>query len=146
LACQNGVVDPGEAYLAGLLHDVGRIALLSVPLWDSARLEGLTANGCPQVYAEDLLLRTDHAEIGSQIAEYWRLPEAMASAIRHHHRPEKADLAMAHVLYLAEHLSGAEEDLPSIVRLDAALRGAQLQWKDIRDHQVSALGNWLAAA
>jgi putative nucleotidyltransferase with HDIG domain len=146
LACQAGGVDPGEAYLAGLVHDAGRMALLSVPLYDSARLQGLAGNGCPELYAEDLLLRTNHAELGAQITAQWRLPEDMISAIRLHHHPEKAESPLAHLLYLAECLSGSEEDLPSIVRLETALRGIRLQWNDIRDCKVSALGSWLAAA
>jgi putative nucleotidyltransferase with HDIG domain len=146
LASQAGIVDPGEAYLAGLVHDVGRIALLSVPLYDSARLHGLAGSGCPELYAEELLLRTNHAELGAHIAAQWRLPEHMVSAIRLHHNPEKTKSPLAHLLYLAEFLSGAEEDLPSIIRLGAALRGAGLTWEHIREYQVSPLGNWLAAA
>jgi HD-like signal output (HDOD) protein len=146
LACKAGMVEPGEGYLAGLVHDVGRMALLSVPLYDSARLEGLAGSGCPEVYAEDLLLRTNHAELGAQITAQWRLPEDMISAIRLHHHPEKAQSPLAHLLYLAEYLSGAEEDLPSIIRLETALRGARLQWNDIWDFRVSVLGHWLAAA
>jgi putative nucleotidyltransferase with HDIG domain len=146
LARQAGNVDPGEAYLAGLVHDVGRMALLSAPLYDSARLEGMAGSACPELYAEDLLLRTNHAELGAQITAQWRLPEAMSAAIRQHHRPEQAQSPLAHLLYLAEYLSGAEEDLPSIIRLEIALRGTRLQWEDILDCKVSALGNWLAAA
>jgi putative nucleotidyltransferase with HDIG domain len=146
LAFQTGRVDPAEAYLAGLLHDVGRMALLSAPLYDSARLEGLAGCGCPELYAEELLLRTNHAELGAQITAQWRLPEAMTCAIRLHHHPEKAETPLAHLLYLAEYLSGAEEDLPSILLLNVAMRGTRLQWEDIRDCRVSALGSWLAAA
>jgi hypothetical protein len=38
MAGPTGEIDPAEAYLAGLLHDVGRIAQLSMPLYESARL------------------------------------------------------------------------------------------------------------
>lgn len=146
LACQAGAIDPAEAYLAGLVHDVGRMALLSAPLYDSARLHGLMCGGCPRVYAENLLLRSDHAALGAQIAAGWRLPETMVSGIRQHHRPEKAESPLANLLYVAEYLSGSEEDLPSVIRLEAALKGIGLVWKDIADYTVSAVGNWLAAA
>ena len=146
LASHAGVIDPPEAYLAGLVHDVGRIALLSMPLYDSARLQGLVHGGCPQVYAENLLLHTDHAALGAQIATLWRLPETMVSAIRQHHRPEKAESPLAHLLYVAEYLSGSEEDLPSIIRLEAALKGIGLDWDEVGGCTVSALGSWLAAA
>jgi len=126
LACRAGAIDPAEAYLAGLLHDVGRIALLSMPIYDSARLQGLMHAGCPRVYAENLLLRTDHAALGAQIAALWRLPEPMVSAIRQHHRPEKAESPLADLLYVAEYLSRSEENLPSIIRLEASLKGIGL--------------------
>ena len=136
----------GEAYLAGLVHDVGRIALLAMRLYDSARLQGLLHGGCPQVYAEKLLLRTDHAALGAQIAAEWRLPETMVTAIRHHHRPERAENPLAHLLYVAEYLTGAEEDLPSASRLETSLNGIGLEWDDVQNRAVSSLGNWLAAA
>lgn len=146
LACQAGTIDPAEAYLAGLLHDVGQIALHSMQLYDSARLQGLVSGGCPQIYAESLLLRTDHAKLGAEIAAGWRLPETMVSAIRQHHRSEKAESPLAHLLYVAEYLSASEEDLPSITRLEASLKGIGLALDDIGDCTVSALGSWLAAA
>jgi len=146
LAARTGTIDPGEAYLAGLVHDVGRIALLAMRLYDSARLQGLLHGGCPQVYAEKLLLRTDHAALGAQIAAEWRLPETMVSAIRHHHRPERAENPLAHLLYVAEYLTGAEEDLPSALRLESSLSGIGLEWDDVQNRAVSNLGSWLAAA
>jgi putative nucleotidyltransferase with HDIG domain len=146
LACRIGTIDPAEAYLAGLLHDVGQVALLSMQFHDSARLQGLVSDGCPAVYAENLVLRTDHAALGAQIAEGWRLPETMVSAIRQHHRPEKAESSLAHLLYIAEDLSGSEEDLPSLIRLEASLKGIGLALDDASDYTVSALGEWLAAA
>ena len=146
LAGRGGTVIPAEAYLAGLVHDVGRLALLAMPLYDSARLQGLLQAGCPQVYAENLLLRTDHAALGADIAAGWRLPEAMVAAIRQHHRPEKARNPLAHLLYVAEYLSGSEEDLPSTIRLESSLKGIGLTWDDVCDCTVSALGGWLAAA
>ena len=146
LARAAGKTEPAEAYLAGLLHDVGRLAILSVPLYDSARLHGLMSGGCPAMYAENLLLRTDHAEFGAQICAGWRLSQDMVQAIRQHHRPEKTDSRLSHLLYLAEYLSGAEEDLPSVIRLEAALKGSGLTLAAVNNCTVSALGNWLLAA
>jgi putative nucleotidyltransferase with HDIG domain len=139
-------VDSGEAYLAGLLHDVGRIALLASSLYDSARMQGLVQSGCPAVYAEGLILRTDHAVVGGLIAAKWRLPGHLVRAIRQHHRPETATSPLAYLLYLAEHLAGAQEDLPSSLRLEMALDGLGLTAADLDRCAPSQLGSWLAAA
>jgi len=146
LAGHAGGVDPGEAYLAGLLHDVGRLALRGTPLYDAARLQGLEESGCPTVYAEELILRTDHAELGAQIAGEWSLPEPLVEAIRQHHRPEAATSRLAHVLYLAEYLSCSSEDLPSGLRLGLALRNLGLCHRQIESCGSSQVGAWLAAA
>jgi hypothetical protein len=74
------------------------------------------------------------------------LPETMVSAIRQHHRPEKAESSLAYLLYIAEDLSGSEEDLPSLIRLEASVKGIGLALDDVSDYTVSALGGWLAAA
>ena len=99
-----------------------------------------------QVYAENLLLRTDHAALGAEIAAGWRLPAGMVSAIRHHHRPEGAESLGADVLYVAEQVSGSEEDLPSGIRLQESLHRIGLTWEDIGNCTVSAVGTWLTAA
>jgi hypothetical protein len=70
----------------------------------------------------------------------------MVSGIRQHHRPEKAESPLAYLLYVAEHLIGSEEDLPSLIRLEVSLKGLGLAWDDIADCTVSAVGSWLAAA
>ncbi|HTX33926.1 MAG TPA: HDOD domain-containing protein [Bryobacteraceae bacterium] len=146
LAAQAGGIDPAEAYLAGLIHDVGRIALLALPLAEAARLHALERDGCPPLYAETLTLGTDHAALGGQIVSEWRLPDHLVAAVRRHHQPEKADHRLASLLYLAEFLSGSEEDLPSIVRLQGSLHGLGLAWDQVAEFTVSALGCWLAAA
>lgn len=146
LASRAGAIDPGEAYLAGLLHDVGRIALREAPLFDAARLQGLAESGCPATYAEELILRTDHAELGARIAGEWRLPPPLIAAIREHHRPETATGRLSHVLYLAEYLAGSNEDLPSSLRLALSLQNLGLSEEEIESCGGSQVGAWLAAA
>jgi HD-like signal output (HDOD) protein len=145
LATAVAPLDPAEAFITGLLHDAGRIALLDAPLYHSARLEGLARAGCPAVYAESLILRTDHAALGGAVAASWNLPEKITAAIALHHRPEAAAEPLAHILYLAEFLSGAEEDLPSHIRLQAALRTLGIRMEELMETTVSGVGAMLAA-
>jgi len=146
LADRTGAADPGEAYLCGLVHDIGTLVLSGLPLYDAARLYGLEEGGCPKVYAENLILRRDHAELGALVAEYWKLPAHMADAIRHHHRPERSFSPQAHLLYLAEFLTSSDEDLPSRYRLLLALDRLDLRFEDTVTLKAGAIVEWLAAA
>jgi putative nucleotidyltransferase with HDIG domain len=118
LAARTPGIDREEAFLCGLLHDVGKLVMDRLNLFDSARMRGLLDHGCPPVYAENLLMGCDHGKTGADIARNWRLPARQVEAIRQHHRPEGVDSPLAHLLYLVEWRLGHLEDTPSADRVD----------------------------
>ncbi len=74
-----------EAYLAGLLHDVGQLLLLG-GLGDAygailGRAEG--EDGLSEL--EHAVLDTDHGAVGAWLVDQWELPSLMADAILFHH-------------------------------------------------------------
>lgn len=92
LARQCNVLHPERLFVAGLMHDVGSLALYhQVP--DVARevLERSQEGAEPTEVVEKELLGYDHAEVGGALARQWRFPEALEEAIRCHHRPDFAD-------------------------------------------------------
>jgi hypothetical protein len=78
------------------------------------------ASGCP-VLADYLVCGRDHAELGADLLARWSFPGEIVAAVGFHHRPEATDSRLAAMLYVAEYLTGSEEDIPSISRLAAAL-------------------------
>lgn len=76
-----------EAYLAGLLHDVGRLALLSAEPEQYAP-HFLAPDDAALCDREKELLLLTHAEAGGWIAHQWRLDSFIADSIRYHHEPE----------------------------------------------------------
>lgn len=118
LAVQSGSVPPMEAYLAGLVHDVGRLVLIRSRSEVSRCYARLIERGCPPVLAECALAGRDHGDIGASVLAIWKFPGHIREAVRHHHRPEKSDGVLASLLYSAEAASG--EDIPSGIRLDYA--------------------------
>lgn len=86
-----------EAYLAGLLHDVGQLALLTVaadqyqPIFKSCTGElGLMAQ-------EQKAFGLTHAEVGAWLAQRWNLHALFADALLYHHEP-LSRVKDAHVL------------------------------------------------
>ncbi|HMD71313.1 MAG TPA: HDOD domain-containing protein [Bryobacteraceae bacterium] len=121
LAARSPAVDPEEAFLCGLLHDVGKLLLDRLNLFDSATMRGLLDHGCPPVYAENLI-GCDHGKAGADIAAHWRLPARHVEAIRYHHQPERIDSPLVRLLYLVEWRLGHLEDLTSAHRVDLCMR------------------------
>jgi putative nucleotidyltransferase with HDIG domain len=68
-------LDEEMAYTAGLLHDVGRLALAAhFPQAHTALVQAIRTAGHGGRALERQLLGTDHAEVGAIVAEHWHLP------------------------------------------------------------------------
>lgn len=85
LAEKLGYANVDEAYLAGLLHDVGQLALLST---ETDRYVSLFRN----FIGEQELMRQEqaafgltHAEVGAWLAERWKLHAILVDSILYHH-------------------------------------------------------------
>ena len=83
---------PDEAFMAGLLHDIGRTLLDQLFPTEYARVLTLVENGvAPSLLrAEQQVLPFDHTELGFEAADAWEFPAAIAETIRHHHAPAEA--------------------------------------------------------
>lgn len=77
--------NPEEAYLAGLLHDIGQLALLATSGRAYSDLLQKYADEDTLVEQEQLEFGVTHGEVGAQLAEHWHLEPLLADAIRHHH-------------------------------------------------------------
>ena len=77
-----------HAFTAGLLHDIGKVAL-SVWLENKTSMVAQYANqaGIPFDQAERRILGYDHCEVGEHLAINWNLPEEIVRAVRWHHDP-----------------------------------------------------------
>ncbi|HOF40318.1 MAG TPA: HDOD domain-containing protein, partial [Candidatus Hydrogenedentes bacterium] len=85
-AAHTRVVSPGEAYVAGLLHDVGRLALIAaMPDEYCAFLENNEPAELDRL--ERAAFDVDHALVGKWMAERWTLPRHLSQAIWFHHLP-----------------------------------------------------------
>ena len=121
---------PEEAYLAGLLHDVGRLALLSAAPNEYARnfLSQDTADLCT---VEQRYLHISHAEAGAWLIERWNLDSFMSDSVLYHHE-SAARLADAHTLIRIVHLAhsmadhNACEPLPADAGVICQIEAAEL--------------------
>jgi HD-like signal output (HDOD) protein len=116
-----------EAFLAGLVHDIGRMVMLQLPAGFQIRYQRLVEQGCPMHETETVLAGFTHADCGAAILEMLQFPPAIAKAVLNHHRLWDAASVLPALLYLAEFWCAEEEDLPSSIRLHAALSACGLE-------------------
>lgn len=131
--------NPEGAYTAGLLHDIGRIALLvrfpgecrNVRAWRDRQDAYL-------LDAEREVLGFDHAQVGGALARLWKFPPEIEIAIAGHHTPaEQPATSLSDIVHVADILAhaldffGAEDDpIPCLSHL--VWRRLGLDWIQIK--------------
>ena len=89
---RNNNLDASALFLAGLLHDIGKLALMSAypVLYQQTRQLARDEDLFP-VEAETRVFGFDHADIGASLCRHWNLPESIVEAIGGHHVWSDAD-------------------------------------------------------
>lgn len=106
--------NPGENpyFVAGLLHDVGILALVAFRGREYGKtLEGaLKTRGC-LTDCEQEAFGADHAQVGGALVGSWGLPAHLADAVRYHHQPTQCpeeSRSWAYVVHLADWITQHE--------------------------------------
>lgn len=91
LAKLTGRIEPEIAYTAGLLHDVGKLALAfacSEGFDEVRRHQG--EQHCPWRVAEHQIFGYDHTDIAGALLEKWAFPASLVAVVRFYPRPALA--------------------------------------------------------
>lgn len=108
IAEELGFRNSGEAFLAGLLHDLGVPVLHKyfhnefVKIWDLKNNAGLDI-----ITAEQEVIGMNHQEIGAYLLNKWNLPSILSEAVLHHHNPSESldGKQLASLIHLADYMT-----------------------------------------
>jgi HD-like signal output (HDOD) protein len=98
----------GEAFTAGILHDIGRIVLAHYSTSEyNEVLKFHAENKGSLLEAEEKIFGFSHAEVGGYLLKKWSLPVSIVDAVSFHHAPELSQNApdLASITHLADYLS-----------------------------------------
>ncbi|MDH5395763.1 MAG: HDOD domain-containing protein, partial [Gammaproteobacteria bacterium] len=110
--------NPEEAYLAGLLHDIGKLIFENYSQHEYSVLVHANISTKELLEREKELYNISHDEIGAKILEIWGLPEVISEAIKYHHA-ETDDILEAHhlvkLINLASNITANHKDNTEIL-------------------------------
>jgi len=105
LAQRLPVAYPEGAFVAGLMHDMGRLIMAQSLAEEFELIERMHAGGLPRLECEREVLGFTHPELSADALECWNLPPAIRMAVQAHHAPperEAREVPLSLVLQAAD--------------------------------------------
>ncbi|TGN19699.1 HDOD domain-containing protein [Leptospira idonii] len=102
------------ASICGLLHDLGRMILLSLDLSLIQQIRILRSDESNELseWVEEYTLGITHSEIGAMIAKKWNFPEEIVDVILYHHKPwqcKSKNAPICRMIYLSDILANTNK-------------------------------------
>jgi HD-like signal output (HDOD) protein len=140
-----------EAFTAGLLHDIGKLVLISIKSDDYRAVIRQAGESKTLLHmVERVKLGTTHAETGAYLLSLWGIPYTILEAVAWHHYPSASrlktfsPLTAVHVANVAEHRRQDIEDVKAIPPLDEAylaevgVQNYTKEWLNVKPEQPGA--------
>ena len=130
-----------EAFVAGLLHDVGKVVLRQQAdrQYDEV-IERVCSQGQTFIEAEEAVFDFDHTTVGALVIHNWGLPSQLEEAVRMHHEPQWASgnpsfcavVSLANSMCVQMEIGLEKRRSLDLMRLDAT-RMLELSEPQLRD-------------
>ena len=92
LASLTKIMDSDEAFIAGFIHDIGKMVLNMTNPKMYTRVLEIANEGMDILDAEKKYFDSDHVKTGSLLAKRWQLPILLANIVSYHHNPSLSSI------------------------------------------------------
>ena len=132
-----------EFFVAGMLHDLGKIPLNSCfadSYMQALQLADLEQG--PLIASENLIVGIDHCMAGQMIAEKWQLSDSIVETLLYHHSPENASeknrqlvatVALSNLYANIFEIGSAGDLFPENAFLMSVLEMMNMKWSDLSE-------------
>ena len=142
-----------ETYVAGMLHDIGKVMLASsLPELYEQAVALAAEQKLPMVEAEREVFGITHAQVGAYLLGLWGLPITIVEAVAFHHDPQQgamksfSPLTAVHVASALEHqirepgVNADETAIDTEYLAELDLEDRLEDWRDAADEVLGDLG------
>lgn len=99
-------VDPNDCFIAGLLHDFGKVVFAQFMSEEFRQALLMSESGDVSLYQTlREVIGTDHAVVGGMLVDKWRFPTALVETIRHQYGDDLRDTPMIACVFAANQIS-----------------------------------------
>lgn len=155
LADELSIGIPDEAFLAGLIHDIGVMVEMQVDREKLVEVIGeleIDAEGAPQkdmLEVETKVFGANHCEFGKALCEKWKFPSMFASVTGFHHDPlelSEGSRTMACLIYVADRIAGSIENGYRLDLADLSFDGDVLDEVGVNEKKIERVMEQLEQA
>lgn len=105
--------DSDEAFIMGLLHDIGKTVMQIQDKNAYQEVEKLVAIGADELETEKTFYDYTHTEMGRALVDTWKLPLIIGITAEHHHNPlESEETVSSSFVYVADRITQHELKFP----------------------------------
>ena len=127
-----------DAFIAGLLHDAGKIMLNPYVAERQIRPETDGQDAISDL--EKRVLGCDHTEIAADVFSQWHFPVSVVDGIRFHHTPDQSgDKELAYILNAADMLAKVKQDDIPIYEISSVLNEKVSDFLGLEKEDVAAI-------
>jgi putative nucleotidyltransferase with HDIG domain len=101
-----GSIDPDEAFVMGLLHDIGKPVLEIYNKNATNEINRLVGLGADRRAAEKMMFGFDHTDVGAELVAKWNLPLIISTVVKYHHAPQESEISsVTGIVYVSDRIT-----------------------------------------